>query len=259
MRCCVSSGNRTRFVNAAERLIDKLHEFGFSTGTDPYDGHYDVLFAVGGDGTILDASIDAVALDIPICGINAGRIGFLAAYDETDIDSLKNDFIEKLYLSERDLLTVSINGKDEHQIAVNDFVFFKKDICKTVELNLYTDNKKLATYRCDGIIVSTATGSTAYTLSAGGPVILPDVSAAVITPICAHTTSQHSLVVPLETSIKVVMSDRDEEVAIIADGQDIGTIRKNEFATVTRYRKKLKLMLSEERDVYELLSGTTGG
>ena len=259
MRCCVICGTGNRFTAASDKFISKLKMFGFDTGTDPYDGKYDVIFAVGGDGTILDASVDAVALDVPICGINAGRVGFLAAFDESDIDDLGADFLNKLYLSERDLLTVSINGEKKQEIAVNDFVFFKKDICKTVELNLFTDDKKLATYRCDGIIVSTATGSTAYTLSAGGPVILPDVSATVITPICAHTTSQHSLVVPLDTSIKVMMSARDEEVAIIADGQDVGSISKNESATVTRYGKKLKLMLSEERDVYELLSGTNGG
>ncbi len=200
-----------------------------------------------------------MSLNIPICGINAGRVGFLAAFDEADISDLQQGFFDKLYLSERDVLTVTLNDSDSRTIAVNDFVFFKKDICKTVEINLYTDDKKLATYRCDGIIVSTATGSTAYTLSAGGPVILPNVSAAVITPICAHTMSQHSLVVPLETKIKVVMSDRNEEIAVIADGQGVGSIGRLEFATVTKYSRKLKLLLSENRDVYELLSGTTGG
>jgi len=259
MRYCVVRGPGDRFMGAAERFEAKLREFGIDVGTDPYDGKYDALFAVGGDGTILDASADAVDLDIPICGINAGRVGFLAAFDESDIDSMSRDFFEKLYLSERDILCVSINGGNYRQTALNDFVFFKKDICKTVELNLFTDEKKLATYRCDGIIVSTATGSTAYTLSAGGPVILPDVAATVITPICAHTTAQHSLVVPLDTSIKVTMSDRDEEVAVIADGQDVGGLKKLESAVVTRYERKLKLMLSESRDVYELLSGTTGG
>ncbi len=259
MRFCIVSGPVERFGNAADRLEQKLERFGFETGRDPYEGKYDALFAVGGDGTLLDASTDAVALDIPICGINAGRIGFLAAFDESDIESLEKDFYSRLYLSERDLLCVSVNGGAYDQTALNDFVFFKRDISKTVEINLFTDDKKLATYRCDGIIVSTATGSTAYTLSAGGPVILPNVAATVITPICAHITAQHSLVVPLDTSIKVTMSDRNEEVAIIADGQDIGTIGRAESASVTRYDRKLKLLLSEKRDVYELLSGTTGG
>ncbi|MBQ1357952.1 MAG: NAD(+)/NADH kinase [Oscillospiraceae bacterium] len=259
MRYCIVNGSGDRFTEAADRFERKLRSFGIETGRDPYDGEYDALFAVGGDGTILDASSDAVALEIPICGINAGRVGFLAAFDEADIDTMEADFFDKLYLSERDLLCVSINGGPYEDIALNDFVFFKKDICKTVEINLFTDEKKLATYRCDGIIVSTATGSTAYTLSAGGPVILPDVAATVITPICAHTTAQHSLVVPLDTCIRVTMSDRNEEVAVIADGQDVGELKRLESASVTRYARKLKLMLSEKRDVYELLSGTTGG
>ena len=259
MRYCIVSGPGKRFSEAADKLEQKLKSFGAETGRDPYEGQYDALFAVGGDGTILDASTDAVELDIPICGINAGRIGFLAAFDETDIDTMEEDFFRKLYLSERDLLCVSLNGGPFEHIALNDFVFFKKDIWKTVEINLFADDKKLATYRCDGIIVSTATGSTAYTFSAGGPVILPDVAASVITPICAHTAAQHSLVVPLDTSIRVTLSDRDEEVAVIADGQGVGELGRLESATVTRYHRRLKLMLSEKRDVYELLSGTTGG
>ncbi len=259
MRYCIMNGPGELFGDAADRFERKLKEFGFQTGRDPYDGKYDALFAIGGDGTILDAAIDAVSLDIPLCGINAGRVGFLAAFDETDIESMESDFFDRLYLSERDLLCASINGGPYDNIAVNDFVFFKRNIAKTVELNLFTDENKLATYRCDGMIVSTATGSTAYTLSAGGPVILPNVAATVITPICAHINAQHSLVVPLDTGIKVTLSDRDESVAVIADGQDIGTIGRLESACVTRYERKLKLMLSEKRDVYELLSGTTGG
>ena len=259
MRYCIVSGPVERFGNAADRFERKLKSFGFDTGRDPYDGKYDAMFAVGGDGTLLDASADAVALDIPICGINAGRIGFLAAFDESDIDSLESDFYSKLYLSERDLLCVSVNGGPRDQTALNDFVFFKRDISKTVEIDLFIDDRKLAEYRCDGIIVSTATGSTAYTLAAGGPVILPDLSAAVITPVSAHAAAQHSMVVPLDTSIRVTMSDRDEQVAVIADGQDVGSLGRLDSATVTRYERKLKLLLSEKRDVYELLSGTTGG
>ena len=134
MRFCIVSGPVERFGNAADRLEQKLERFGFETGRDPYEGKYDALFAVGGDGTLLDASTDAVALDIPICGINAGRIGFLAAFDESDIESLEKDFYSRLYLSERDLLCVSVNGGAYDQTALNDFVFFKRDISKTVEI-----------------------------------------------------------------------------------------------------------------------------
>lgn len=259
MRFCIVSGPVERFGNAADRFEQKLNSFGFETGRDPYDGKYDAMFAVGGDGTLLDASSAAVELDIPICGINTGRIGFLAAFDERDIDTLDRDFYSRLYLSERDLLCACVNGRTCDQTALNDFVFFKRDISKTVEINLFIDDRKLATYRCDGLIVSTATGSTAYTLSAGGPVILPNLAAAVITPVSAHIAAQHSMVVPLDTGIRVTMSDRDEEVAVIVDGQDVGTLGRLESATVTRYDRKLKLLLSEKRDVYELLSGTTGG
>ena len=96
MRYCIMSGPGEIFGEAADRFERKLESFGFETGRDPYDGRYDAIFAVGGDGTILDASTDAVALDIPVCGINAGRVGFLAAFDEADIDLIESDFFEKL-------------------------------------------------------------------------------------------------------------------------------------------------------------------
>ena len=111
MRFCIVSGPVERFGNAADRFEQKLNSFGFETGRDPYDGKYDAMVAVGGDGTLLDASSAAVELDIPICGINTGRIGFLAAFDERDIDTLDRDFYSRLYLSERDLLCACVNGR----------------------------------------------------------------------------------------------------------------------------------------------------
>ncbi|MBR5502439.1 MAG: NAD(+)/NADH kinase [Oscillospiraceae bacterium] len=248
-----------RFVEVAEHLSQRLAQFDICCTTDAADTQCDIVCAIGGDGTILDAAEVALERELPIFGLNAGRVGFLAAFDVHDIPHMTKRSIENLYESCRDVLVV--RTQDGHsETAINDFVFSKKDVAKTVEMEISYDDKRLGDYRCDGIIVSTATGSTAYSMSAGGPVVLPDVPAFVVTPICAYNAAQRSVLVPVDTTIRLTLSSRPDEAAVlVADGRVSRTLQPGEVVYVTRYEKRLKLLLSPDRDVYELLAGTKKG
>ena len=249
-----------RFVEVAQQLQSHLAQFDVLCTTDRNAQDCDILCAIGGDGTILDAAEIALEREMPVFGLNAGRVGFLAAFDVKDIPSMTKQSIEQLYESRRDVIVMCTEDGSHRETAINDFVFAKQDVAKTVEMEISYDGKSLGGYRCDGIIISTATGSTAYSMSAGGPVVLPDVPAIVVTPICAYNAAQRSVLLPVDTTIKLTLSPRPDEAAVlVADGRIGHVLKSGESVYVTRYEKQLKLLLSHERDVYELLAGTRKG
>ena len=246
------------FLETAIHLQESLSKQGISCDFEGKNGPYDVMGAVGGDGTILDAANIAFKRDLPLFGVNAGRVGFLAAFDEKNIEDISEETINSLYLSERDVISVNVDGRPYRETAINDIVISREDVRKTIEVEICYNENKLGVYRCDGMIFSTATGSTAYNLAAGGPAILPEVSAMVMTPICA-TNAQRSVVVPMNTKIRLKMSQRPENAPIIVDGRVFTTIGKGESVTIEGDSGKLKLLLNHARDNYEILTGTRGG
>ena len=181
----------------------------------------DLIVSLGGDGSVLRAAKTALTSKKPLLGINSGRLGYLCAISYADLDKF-NDLFNGLFLSRRHLLTVSIGEKK--YLAVNDVVFAKKNVGSTVDLVISIDGESELKMRGDGIIFSTATGSTAYNLSAGGPMLSPDLDAYVMTPICPHSRQEYPVV--LSEKHVVTVSEKYKETDIFVDGVFVESLKE---------------------------------
>lgn len=216
----------------------------------------DIVVAVGGDGTMLRMSQRAIAIDKPIFGINTGRIGFLSAFDGNAVEEITAEAIEKLRKSNRLLLDFSLSDNpDRHYYAVNDIVISKSFMTNTIEVNVDYGPYSVGRIRADGVIVSTPTGSTAYSLSAGGPIVAPAVEAFLITPICAHSLVSRSFVLGSKDTVTISPSGRiNNRGQIAVDGVTIGEINENSTVIIKTAEKSLRLLTSEKRNFYGILS-----
>lgn len=205
------------------------------------DKSFDVLISIGGDGTILRAATLVRNSGVPILGINAGRLGFLATVQKENIAAFMQFVIDKKYtVSKRSLISLSCSPENEAikdiNFAMNEISVSRKDSASMITIETYLNNEFLNTYWADGLIVSTPTGSTGYSLSCGGPILTPDVKSLVITPIAPHNLNARPLVVPDETEIKLKVSGREEQHLISLDSrilsvknETILTIKKTPF------------------------------
>src|SRR6266403_2097385 len=182
-----------------------------------------LLLVLGGDGTLLAAARVAAPLGIPILPINMGSLGFLTSFTiEEMYTSLEQVLAGRFSCSERVMLDVELHRDAEiieHQIVVNEAVINKGALARMIDLQLTIDSDFVCRYRADGLIVATPTGSTAYSLSAGGPIVHPAVESWIITPICPHTLSDRPVVVRDSSSIEVHLSGDTESVFLTLDGQ----------------------------------------
>ena len=194
----------------------------------------DLIISLGGDGSVLRAAKIALSSKRPLLGINSGRLGYLCAISFSELAQF-NELYEGLYLSNRHLLSVTVG--DKKYIAVNDIVFARKNMGSTVDLLISVDDEKDLNIRGDGIIFSTATGSTAYNLSAGGPMLSPDLDAFVMTPICPHSRQEYPVVLSEEHVVTV--SERYKEADIFVDGVFVDSLK--EKAVVKKTPETLQL------------------
>lgn len=195
----------------------------FSSHTE-LDQSFDMLISIGGDGTILRAATLVRDSGIPILGINAGRLGFLATVQKENIDEFLQIVIEEKYtLSKRTLLSLSCTPPNEAlqdiNFAMNEISVSRKDTTSMITIDTYLNGEFLNSYWADGLIVSTPTGSTGYSLSCGGPILTPDVKSLVITPIAPHNLNARPLVIPDETEIKLKVSGREEHYLVSLDSR----------------------------------------
>lgn len=193
----------------------------------------DLIIAFGGDGTFLGIARKINHLNIPVLGVNLGRLGFLTDLDEQAIQENLESILKGEYTREsRFLLQADIEGR-AHSLAMNDVVIHKSELSRMIELDVYVDDQYLSSYRADGLIFSTPTGSTAYSLSTGGPIIYPTLPAILIAPICPHTFSHRPLVIPSSSKIRVVISEgADNYVNVTCDGQELFTLSQEETLTI---------------------------
>ena len=213
----------------------------------------DIIILIGGDGTFLSIAPHVVERGIPIAGFNLGTLGFLTELKKEMLEeSLEKIFFHDLPIQERKLLEVDFNG--ERFIALNDVVASKGHIARIIKLSLKIDGNDVAEVSGDGLIVSTPTGSTAYSLSAGGPVITPDVNGIVITPICPHSLTFRPLVVPDRSRINVQLISKKAEVYVTIDGQTVIPMSLGEQFEAWIYHKRLKIIASPEINYFKLLS-----
>lgn len=179
----------------------------------------DVMIAVGGDGTMLHAARLAGRSETPILGINSGRLGFLADTPMHRAEEALHHLVAGNWRSEKRfaLQASSPNGKEPH-FALNEFLFSKHSGISMITLEVYCDGRKINKYWADGLIIATPTGSTAYNLSAGGPIIFPETEVMVITPICPHALTTRPLVLPADRKIEIRAVPTDQEVLFSSDG-----------------------------------------
>ena len=188
------------------------------------DSNFEALISIGGDGTILKAATFIRDKNIPIIGINAGRLGFLATVQYENIEPLLQKVIQKEYIiSKRSLLSVRTNPEydnfKELDFALNEVTVARKDTTSMITIDTSLNNEYLTSYWADGLIVSTPTGSTGYSLSCGGPVLTPEVASFVVTPMAPHNLNARPLVITDDTEITLKVSGREEQFLISLDSR----------------------------------------
>jgi len=217
----------------------------------------DLAVVLGGDGTLLAAARALGEHDIPILAINLGGLGFLTSFPREELYNALTLVLAGNYrISERVLLDAALERGGsviERHRALNDVVVNKSTMARILDLDLYFDGNYACSYKADGIIFSTPTGSTAYSLSAGGPIVQPQVGAVVVTPICPHALSNRSLVVPDQMKIELVVASGQEDAFLTIDGQVGVELRNADRVIVTKARNKLKLIRPSEKIYFEIL------
>lgn len=217
----------------------------------------DLLISVGGDGTLLSSARLIADCDIPVLGVNRGRLGFLVDVPPSDLDQLDpvlaGDFIEE----DRAILLAEIHQDGRlirSGIALNDVVLYKWNTARMVEFTTHIDGKLLTTHRADGLIMSTATGSTAYALAAGGPIIHPSVNAIALVPVCPHTLSNRPLVVAANSEISVELHpDSFDRVGVSCDGQEDMGMSRGARLTVRQHSHRVRLIHPPQYSYYDIL------
>ncbi len=217
----------------------------------------DLCVVVGGDGTLLSAARAIAGTPRPILGINLGGLGFMAETGPEEADSVLNDVLAGRYtIGRRMTLEVSLlraGRTAARQAVLNDVVISKTALSRMIDLNLTIDRQAVTRYRADGLIVSTPTGSTAYSLSAGGPIIHPEMSALLITPICPHTLSLRPLVVPDRSKVEVTLDPGDADVYLTLDGQVGHPLRVGDRVRVRQGPHPVLMVHSRRNNYFEVL------
>ena len=238
-----------RAADVAMLLKEKLQTFGENVSTiniDNLKNGFDFVFVIGGDGTILKTARFYAKYQTPIFGVNLGRLGFLSQSSVEMLDDSVNRIINKDYIVENRVMLQTSN-----YLALNDIVIKGSATGRTSRFSLKINDNPVCDYLADGIIVATPTGSTAYGLSAGGPVLSPSLNAIEIVPICPHTMTARPLVVPDCEKITVCTGEKNKKYVISADGQEFCEACSNIEIVKSTYSAKLALL--KESGFYSVL------
>jgi len=202
------------------------------------DTSFDMLISIGGDGTILRAATLVRESGIPILGVNAGRLGFLASVKKENIAAFLQIVVDKKYtISPRTLLSISCEPENKEleniNFAMNEITVSRKDTTSMITIETYLNGEYLNSYWADGLIISTPTGSTGYSMSCGGPILTPAVRSLVVTPIAPHNLNARPLVIPDDTEIRLRVSGREEQYLVSLDSR-IASIKNESVLTVIK-------------------------
>jgi NAD+ kinase len=216
-----------------------------------------LLVVLGGDGTLLAAAREAAVRGIPILPINMGSLGFLTSFTLEELyPALEATLAGHAAIEERVLLLVERINHDQvltQQRVLNDAVVHKGTLARMIELELYIDDGFVCRYRADGLIVATPTGSTAYSMSAGGPIVHPSVESILITPICPHTLSDRPVVVRDTATIELRLSESSESIFLTLDGQTGSPAQVGDRIRITRAAERIKLIHPANKNYFEIL------
>ncbi len=230
---------------------------------DNLDGDSNLIICVGGDGTLLQAGRKAIKSDTPVLGINRGRLGFLTDIKPSEIEMQISDILDGNYhVESRFLLEATTNTDGEPQslgTALNDVVLLPGLITHMVEFEIYINSKLVCQQRADGLIVATPTGSTAYALSGGGPILHPKLDAVVLVPMFPHTLSSRPIVITGDSEIRICITEANSSAPnILCDGQERIAINPGSSILITKKSAQLRLIHSLEYNYYETLRSKLG-
>jgi NAD+ kinase len=218
--------------------------------------HTDLLITFGGDGTLLSVARHAPK-NVPIIGVNMGTLGFLTEIGVEDFEEVLKRVLEGNYTAEArvtfDVTVKSPNKPDASYRVLNDAAINKSALARIVEMRVRVDRKFVSSFRADGLIVATPTGSTAYNLSAGGPIVYPTMHAVVITPICPHMLTNRPIVLPDDLDIEISIAPPHQEIYLTLDGQEGLPIEEGDRVCIVKSEHTVMLVQSPEKNYFEVL------
>lgn len=227
----------------------------FFSGHEGLDSSIDLLISLGGDGTILDTVTLVRDKNIPVVGINFGRLGFLAAISKEELTTAIDAMVNRTYVVEKRTL-VHLDADpalfDETPFGLNEFAIHKRDTSPMIKIHTYLNGEFLNSYWADGLIVSTPTGSTGYNMSCGGPIVFPESSSFVITPVAPHNLNVRSIVVPDNNIISFEIEGRSEQFICVLDARR-EIVDKNVQLAVKKEKFKMNLLLLNENNFLSTL------
>lgn len=244
-----------------EEIAKKIGE---GTGLDrkKLASRVDLLVVLGGDGTLLRTVRFVSEYDIPIVGVNLGEFGFLTEVNLNEMYSALDLILKGEYQTEkRIMLDISLYlGKEtiRQESILNDVVITRGNLSRILDLETTVNGRYLTTFRADGIIISTPTGSTAYSLSAGGPIVFPEEDSFIINPICPHTLTNRPIIIPDGVEIKVILWTKEQGATVTLDGQLSYTMKSGDSMIIRKSRYVTNLVSSPHRDYMEILRTKLG-
>ncbi|BDD87064.1 NAD(+)/NADH kinase [Desulfofustis limnaeus] len=243
----------------AAHLRRWLQDRAIETRLDEIRPHLDLLIILGGDGTLLHVAEKAARLDIPVIGVNLGNLGFLTELTRSESESALEEIIAGSIIMERRMMIKARllrNGRhDEYRHALNDIVVTKNATDRLLYLTTNANGDTITTYQADGLVFSTPTGSTAYNLSAGGPLVHPELQAVLVTPICPFMLSSRPVIVPPDVVLtsEFVSHEHHSRAKVIVDGQRIWDMQPGDILEVRQSEHFLQLISSTRRDYFTIL------
>ena len=244
-------------IRKAARLIRQAGRKVFADGdAASLAREVDLLLVFGGDGTMLRIAREIAGSDTPMLGINIGGLGFLTAVPSSELASaLKKIWRGEFKFEPRALIEAEgiCNGKKICEAALNDIVISRGAVSRLIALEVSVNGELITHYRCDGLIISSPTGSTAYSLAAGGAVVLPTAEVFALTPICPHALSNRSIIMPLSAKISVKAMSRLPATILSADGQIVADLDAGDEVIIRRSRRAIRLMHLADNSFLEAL------
>ncbi len=217
----------------------------------------DVIIVLGGDGTMLSVARLVGNKGIPILGVNLGGLGFITEVNRDELfEAVEKVLSGSCTIEERIMLSAFVFRSGEKIadfVVLNDVVINKGALARIIDLETYVNSSYVTTFKADGLIISTPTGSTAYSLSAGGPILYPTLNSIVLTPICPHTLTNRPIVLPDNFIIEVILRSESEDVFLTLDGQVGFSLRKNDIVQIKKADFTTKLLIPCERDYFQIL------
>ncbi|MEW6353997.1 MAG: NAD(+) kinase [Pseudomonadota bacterium] len=241
-----------------ESTAELLPGHGLETGSRALIGeHCDLVIVIGGDGTLLNAARSLIGYDVSLLAINRGRLGFLADISPGEMMEKLDAVLQGSYTEEdRIMLRAAIEREGEcisGSDALNDVVVHKWNVARMIEFETYVNDHLVHTHRSDGMIVATPTGSTAYALSSGGPILHPALNAIVLVPVCPHTLSNRPIVVDGDSRVEIRVKDGSQSAQVTCDGQIGLSLASGDLIKIRRKDKKIRLLHPPGHDYYRVL------